>query len=163
MALTDYTDYDTIRAVLGVSDEELEDTTLALPMYMDMLELGLGDIYNTLPELFESIKANPTPTPQQTKLVKVVQLYSAYFIASELLTSLTLFAPKRIADGRAEMERVVDPFKDVKEGVRTGLLNLRNRIRIILGDLSIVPNPVATFGLVYAVGVPLSLDPVTNT
>ena len=51
MPITDYAAYDEIRAVLGVSDEELEDATLALPMYEKLLNMELLDISEDLPTL----------------------------------------------------------------------------------------------------------------
>ncbi len=58
--LTDYTSYDEIRAVLGVSDEELEDGTLALPLYLTMLLMEFDDIEPTLDVQYTDIKALPS-------------------------------------------------------------------------------------------------------
>ena len=45
--LTDYTTYDTVRAVLGVAEEELEDATLGLPMYLQQLQKSMdGSLVN---------------------------------------------------------------------------------------------------------------------
>ena len=37
--ITEYTTYDDVRAALGVSVDDLEDSTLALDLYADMLDV----------------------------------------------------------------------------------------------------------------------------
>ena len=93
-ALTDFATYDEIRAVLGVSDEELEDGTLALPMYLKLLQLDFGDIAGTLEAQYLAAKASTPPSAAEQKLVDVVSVFSAYASSKHLLTSLPRFAPK---------------------------------------------------------------------
>lgn len=153
--LTDFTSYDEIRAVLGVSDDELEDSTLSLPMYLTTLTLGLGDIDATLETQYLTLKAAATLTPKEQKLLDVVSVFSAYAVAQHLLTSMPLFAPKRITDGRAETDRVTDPFKDVRLGVNHTHASLKARLS---GMLEI---PVASTRLYFG-AVGLAINPVTN-
>lgn len=155
--LTDYTSYDEIRAVLGVSDEELEDGTLALPLYLTMLLMEFDDIEPTLDVQYTNIKALPSRTTQEQKLLDVVSVFSAYAIAQHLLTSLPLFAPKRITDGRAEMDRIADPFESVREEVRNTYRILRARLLVVLG---VVPIAVRSRTMFAAVG--LGFNTITN-
>lgn len=159
-ALTDFASYDEIRAVLGVSDEELEDGTLALPMYLKLLQLDFGDIAGTLEAQYLAAKASITPSAAEQKLVDVVSVFSAYAISKHLLTSLPLFAPKRITDGRAETDRVTDPFEGVREGVNSTYQTLKARVLIALSNTG-TPTTVATQRAYFAVAG-LAINPITN-
>ncbi len=155
ITLIDYTSYDEIRAVLGVSDEELEDSTLALPMYLTALQLQLGDIAETLEDQYQNLKVETFLTPKEQKLLDVVSVFSAYAVAQHLLTSMPLFAPKRITDGRAETDRVTDPFEGVRQGVNSMYASLRARLA---GMLEV---PVASTKFYFG-AVGLAINPVTN-
>ena len=159
-ALTDFATYDEIRAVLGVSDEELEDGTLALPMYLKLLQLDFGDIAGTLEAQYLAAKASITSSAAEQKLVDVVSVFSAYAISKHLLTSLPLFAPKRITDGRAETDRITDPFEGVREGVNSMYPVLKSRVGAALAALgtSVTASPARTFFSVAG----LAINPVTN-
>ena len=159
-ALTDFATYDEIRAVLGVSDEELEDGTLALPMYLKLLQLDFGDIAGTLEAQYLAAKASITPSAAEQKLVDVVSVFSAYAISKHLLTSLPLFAPKRITDGRAETDRVTDPFEGVREGVNSTYQSLKARVLIALSNAG-TPTTAATQRTYFA-AAGLAINPVTN-
>ena len=162
-ALTAFTSYDEIRAVLGVSDEELENVTLALPLYLRQLQLQLAGVSSGLESLYDTISAMPETgrTPQQARLYNVMQVFSAYAISKILLTSLSLFAPKRITDGRAEFERVADPFKDLRDEVNSYYDDLLGLLTEAAGDLGL---PVGTRvnPRVYTVAAGLSVNPVTG-
>ena len=160
MPITDYATYDEIRAVLGVSDEELEDATLDLPMYEKLLDMELLDISEDLPTLYASITANPAATAQEKKLLDVVSVFSAFAISKHLLTSLPLFAPKRITDGRAETDRVTDPFEDVRQGVNSMYSTLKTRIQKLLELLGTATAVAAT--RIYATVAGLAVNPITN-
>ena len=158
--LTDFTTYDTVRAVLGVSDEDLEDTTLALPLYYQHLSLDLDSIASTAKGIYETILLNPTPTPLEEKYKDVMQLFSAYATAKNLLGSLALFAPKSISDGRASLDRFPDPMDDLKEGVETMYAKLRAKL---LGLLDEMGTPIgASISRPYFGVSALGYDPVTN-
>lgn len=158
--LIQYATYDEIRAVLGVSDEELEDGTLALPMYVKLLQMDLADIDATLETQYTAISALPTKSDLEQKLLDVVSVFSAYAISKHLLTSMPLFAPKTITDGRAEVERVTDPFEGVRVGVNTMYPILRARVLAALGNLG---TPItADAARTYFVATGLAVNPVTN-
>ena len=159
-ALTDFASYDEIRAVLGVSDEELEDGTLALPMYLKLLQMEFGDMEPTLEAQYLAAKGSASPTAEEQKLVDVVSVFSAYAISKHLLTSLPLFAPKRITDGRAETDRVTDPFEGVREGVNSTYQSLKARVLIALSNAG-TPTTAATQRTYFA-AAGLAINPVTN-
>lgn len=162
MQLTDLTSYDQVRAVLGVSDEDLADTTLELPIYRQELQMKLEDVHPDLETLYVSIAAlsQPSRTLQQQKLFNVVQVYAAHALARTLLTSAALFAPKNITDGRAGVERFQDPFALLRDDLDNAIIALKERLKNLLtaAGLTFVPSVAR----VYFGAASLSVNPVTN-
>lgn len=160
-ALTSFTSYDEIRAVLGVSDEELENETLGLPLYLRQLQLQLSGISPGLEAAYDTAAALAgNGTVQQQKLVLVMQVFSAYAIARILLTSLSLFAPKRITDGKAEFERIADPYQDLRGEVNDYYDDLLGQLKDAANDLDL-PIGLATLRS-YILTAGLGYNPVTN-
>lgn len=160
MALT-RTTYDEVRAVLGVSDEELENATLDLKVFTDQLELELSDISVLLPTSLDTITAQPSKTATEQKLLNVANMFSAYAYARILLTSLPLFSPKRLTDGRAEFERFADPFQGVRDGVSAGYTAMRVRLQSAFATLEATYSAPVITPLVFTIAAGLAVDPVT--
>ena len=158
-ALIDFTTYDDIRAVLGIAPEELEDTTLALPIYVRELQFLLGDIEPTLESTYLGLAAQPTRTTQEQKVVDVLQVFSAYAVAKNLLTSLPLFSPQRIQDGRAEQQRFNDPFQDLRDGVDSSYLSMLARLKLAIEAIGLSPAAAPTRS--YLATSTIATDPVT--
>lgn len=164
MALLDYTTYEEVRAVLGVSATELPDLTLSQPQYGTALTLDLRDISVSVPTLYTTISAIPqiSRTADQQWYYDLTRLTAAYAIARNLLTSLPLFSVARLTDGRAEFERQKDIFDDVREAVNA----MYNRLMKKLADLLLQLEPGAiVFTEVtqtYTLSIGLGTDPVTN-
>lgn len=159
--LQQFTTPDEIRAVLGVSQEEIEDVTLAMPLYLRQLQFELSDIDPTLESSYLTIAGLASRTAAQQKLYDVMQAFAPYQVAKVLLTSAPLFAPRRITDGRAEVERIVDPYAEVREGVDAGFLSLRARL---VNALVALGTAVTTESrtLIYSAAAGLAVNPVTN-
>lgn len=163
MALTTYTTYPEVRAVLGVSSTELPDSVLSLGIYGTMADLGLEDVHADIPASFSTVSALPSPTTQQQRFVDLVKLYVPYLLAKELLTSLPMFAVKQLSDGRAEFQRQADIYDDLKDGIDSALLSLRFRLAAAYNTLypdAGIATGRATFNITVASG--LATDPVTN-
>lgn len=162
MSLFTYTTYDEVRAVLGVSDEELADVTLELPLYEQQLVLELESVYDSLPSMYIAIRSlDPTSrTTKEQKLFDIVQVFSAYATGKILLVSAPRFAPKRITDGRAEVERVADSFANLRDDLEQTLIALRSRLLVALGALNVVLTPAVS--RVYFGAAGLSINPITN-
>lgn len=151
-----------VRAVLGVAPEELEDQTLAMPLYLRQLQFDLSDIAPELESAYLSSSVLQTRTAVQQKLYDVMQTYAAYAIAKVLLSSVSLFAPKRITDGKSELERVVDPYQDVRDGVDTGYQVLKERLVNAFKAATGGDTAVTTRIFTYTVAAGLSSNPVTG-
>lgn len=115
MALIDYTSYDEVRAVLGVTDTELEDQTLALDVYSFNLSAELRDVHPLLPSKFSEVKAKTenTRTEVEQHFFESTKMFSAYVVAKQLTSSLPMFGPKDIGDSKALVSRFSDsPYKE---------------------------------------------------
>lgn len=160
MELTDFTTEDEVRAVLGMSLEEVSDDILALPMYMQRLQMELETVYTDLPSLFISLTHQATRTPEEQRVVNIVQVFSAYATSKSLLGSSTLFAPKVITDGRASVTRF-DPSNDLRDDIDKTLIALRKRLLAALAALGLLPLVVQA-GRSYFGVAPLYINPITG-
>lgn len=164
MILSDFSSADEVRAVLGVAPEELEDVTLALPLYVRLLTFELSDMASDMVDQYLGVWSLPSAarTAVQQRFFDVVQLYSAYSVSKQLLTSLSLFAPKVVTDGRASVERQNDPYADVRAGVLEGFYQARRRL---LSSYEVLTATVATSTVTaptIIVATGLAVDPVTG-
>ena len=162
--LTQYTTFDEVRAVLGVSDEELEDEVLIQPFYERQLILDIEDVDAGIPDAFDTVSAiqYASRTKVQKRFFDLVQLFSAYAIGRTLLTSMPYFAELRVQDGRSEKERVKDPFAFPRDGVQAGFTAARQSLLAAYAGLTGTPATTrVTRTLLSSVG--LATDPVTNT
>src|SRR4051812_45297778 len=110
MPLTPFTTNEQVRSVLGVSEDELIDETLNLPIYELNLRYELGEVSGSLAADFVTIAAldETTWTDKQKGFVDAVKLFSPYAVSVQLETSLPLFSPKEITDGKASLVRYTD-------------------------------------------------------
>lgn len=132
MALTDYTTYDEIRASLGVSSDEIEDTTLGLAMYSDYLDLELDDIDSDIASQFTTVKAiaEGSRTAAEARFYKATTLFAVYAVARQLTVSLPLFSPKDISDGKATLGRYADsPYRETIKRVKDEYEKFRVRLK----------------------------------
>lgn len=163
MALMDYTDYSDIRAALGVSDDELDDNTLALSMYSMGLDEDLYDVSTSLTTLYEQIVEKPENdrSVQEGRVYKLVRLFSTYSVAKQLGSALPMFSPKSLSDGKASMSRFSgEPYKDVLKGLSEQYDLFRGRLIKALDDLSSSVGLVADRTVLLRVSP--AYDPVTG-
>lgn len=163
--LVQLTTYDEVRAVLGVSDVELSDDTLQLPIFETLWQGEMIEIYEGLPALLDDIMLRssttpPTVTSIEKQLLETVKVFSAYATSKIFLSNAQLFTTKKITDGRASVERFAQAFKGVIDGLNAMYRTLRNRIRMLLRLLGIeVPEPAAK---VFLSTAGLAVNPITN-
>ncbi len=150
LAITDYTSFDEVRAALGVSDEEVSDTTLGLPMYGNHLEgemQALADDLSLTEDITDTVSiigaiAPASRTKQQKRVLSNVALFATYAVARHLGTSLAMMAPKAITDGKAGFTRFSDgPYKSVLMQVEKQYESARNALA---GALSTLNSTVAS-------------------
>ena len=68
--ITEFTSYADVRAALGVSEDDLEDETLELDLYADMLEVEFEDVSATFLTTYAAAQATDTPTEAQARFLK---------------------------------------------------------------------------------------------
>lgn len=119
MLVTDYTTFDEVRAALGVSEDELEDAQLTLPMYEAILQVELEDIHISLPATYQTVQALTTRTDEQNRFVRSARLFATYAMARQLTTVLPMFSPEQVTDGKAAVRRTQqdNPYKTTIEAV----------------------------------------------
>lgn len=163
MALVDFTSYDDIRGALGVSADELEDTTLSLPLYEFDLTAVLEEVSLTLITAFRALPSDPdTWSDVQKRFNASTRLFATYAVAKHLTISLPLFSPKEISDGKAHTTRyAVDPYKKTIEGVLGGFETNRARLVAAYAALTTTQTNSAPARTWLSAVAPAS-DPVTG-
>lgn len=164
MALLDYTTYADIRAVLGVSEDDLEDGPLSLEVYANGLEMELEDIDTSLPSAFITVKAIPenTRNDEQRRFLQAAQLFATYAVAKQLGSGLPMFGAKDIGDGKATTTRFSDsPYKQTMIKVAEGYDRFRNRLEDAFAKLNASSTTVSVPVFFRAVGA--AIDPVTGS
>lgn len=160
--LTTYTTYDDIRAVLGVTTDELSDATLALQLYDDGLKADFEDVSLNLLTTFATVSAATPPlTAEQGRFLERMRLFATFSVAQQLLTSLPLFSPKTIGDGKAVMERHADPLRETVKRVTSGYERWRGKLEQALAAVG-TATTATTPRVYFSVVSPVS-DPITGT
>jgi hypothetical protein len=161
MALTTFTSYAEVRAILGVSDEEIEDETLGLPMYEDMLRMELDSVNVGIYGKFVEVSAIDTLTDTQTTFMRYFRLFCAYAVAKSLTSALPMFGPKSIGDGKANMARFSDsPYKVTVAKVDAEFGRMSNLLQATYDTLASTSSSAFSRPWLSAVG--LVVDPVTG-
>lgn len=163
--ITDYTSYDEVRAVLGVDDDELDDTKLALGAYSSDLNFELNSFGTGFVTYLDAKLAEDyeTLTEKEQLFVDSAKLFATYSVASNLSVNLPMFALKEQSDSKASQVRFNDSFKGVLANVSGRLEAYRNRLRDLFDELNpgvIVVTP-ATLGIIFTSSTPTA-DPVTG-
>ena len=159
--ITEFTSYADIRAALGVSEDDLEDETLALDLYEDMLEVEFEEVGDTFFTAYQAAQAADTPTDAQVRLVKAARLFSTYAVAKQLTATLPLFAAKEVTDSKASVQRFDSPYRDVVKSVLDQYGRLRNRLGTALAAASATAQ--TTVSKTYFAVVSPSSDPITDS
>lgn len=160
MILTDYTTYNEVRAALGVSADDLEDVTLALALYANLLQADLEDVNIDLPATYATVKALTTPSAAQTRFLQAANVFATYAVAKRLTSSLPLFAAKQVTDSKAGVTRFDNPYKDVIAEVGKSYEQARNRLSQALGAIG--SSGTTSTARVFLSVVSPGYDPITN-
>lgn len=162
MALSDYTTNNAIRLLLGVADDELEDTALAEQVVMDSLGMELSMLDPKLDGDYQTAKAASPQTDQQADLCAKMRLFAAAAVAVQFLPSLPLMAPRTILHEKDSVERNLNAYQETLVRVRGEY----DRFKLALSQayatfkgLAITPPKLRVF---LGVGSP-DTDPVTTS
>lgn len=161
-AITSYCTADNIRAILGISEEDIEDAAVLDMNFAVRLQENLYDLSPTLADYYVSLKALPTPTTDQTRLMDMVSSYASYVVAQAIAETGTNSMPKSIEDGKARMERMDRSFKDLRGMLGQSLAYLATKITALYAKLEAGVTVQLEVTPIYMVNVGLPSDPVTG-
>lgn len=130
MLITNYTTYNDVRALLGITEEEASDDVLSLQLYRDVLDADLYDIDDLggVSTLFVSTQQVATPSADEERFLAAVRVFASYSVAKQLTASLPMFSPKEIEDGKARLQRFDNPYRDTIMKTNEGFEKWRNRL-----------------------------------
>lgn len=155
MAAVLHTTTQQIRAVLGVTDREIEDVQMTDLDLATLIEIEADRVYADHAAAVTAGEAGGA-TDAEKKLCKTIKLFCAYQGAVFLLPGLQNLIVQKITDGDAEMQRFA---KDDLAKTKDEITGMRDYLRATL-------NP-ADFGTTASVIAPVvaalpTYDPVTN-
>lgn len=162
--LTTFTSYDQIRAVLGLTQRELKDEVLILPMYSTIVEEAFFDLSDAILDNYSAVQALTNKNRMQWRFIRLANLYATYAVASAMCDNLSITAPMKITDGKAAVARfkfdpsVLDNIAAAYGGAREGLLSVYTKL--FPSDIMNAGGTLTT--LVFASAVGISTDPVTS-
>ena len=165
MALADYTTFDDIRAALGVTTDEITDTTLSLELYESNLVVDLGRAGAQVMSTYATVKQTDVParTDVQKAFFMAVRLFATYSVAKALLPALPLAAPKEVSDGQTTLTRFSgDPYKETCRMVQSQYDSNRTFLLDALAAVQSSGGTVNTVLPVFFTVSGLSSDPVTG-
>lgn len=159
-----------IRALLGVSQFELKDEKILLPVYqtqvddvVENLHPELADTYDTIVKKIEDNKQDPTqpvPTRLEKKIVGSTQIYATYKLAMILADTLAMFGLQKTADGKAEGQRVDYAQEQTYKNLSTRTDSVEEELLKNLEDFGL---QVVSQEFVYMIGsAGLAVDPITG-
>lgn len=154
---------DSVRAVLGVSAQELPDTVLTNPIYATKLREDMYDLHPQMLTDFATIGTLTNVSSDQERFLDLAQAYAAYNVAQQCLTSLPMFSPLTIKDEKAELTRNANFYQQTKDDVGAVLTLMRQRLQkvyVAVNPLALAPVAVDR---VLVLGVGLGTDPVTGS
>lgn len=154
---------DSVRAVLGVSAQELPDTVLTNPIYATQLREDMLDLHPQMVADFATISALNSVTDDQGRFLDLAQAYAAYNVATQCLTSLPMFAPQTIMDEKAQLTRNPDFYKTLRADVGAVMSKLASRLQRAYTAINASALPPSDTVRVLGVAVGLGSDPVIGS
>jgi hypothetical protein len=159
--LTDYTDVPSIRAVLGVSEDDLDEVTVMLPIYEDTLTQDLEEISLDLIDTYLTTSELATPTATESRFLVACRVFATYSVAKHLTSALPLFAAKQVTDGKAQVSRFDNPYK---ESIKSVVAQYdKARAKLVAAFTAIGSVSTSSVAKTYFSVVTPSTDPITGS
>lgn len=163
MELSDYTTYADVRASLGVTEQEISDVTLALAIYEDNLKIEMEDVGVDFTADYDALLTTTPSTKAEERMLRVGRLFCTYVVANHLLSSLPLFSPKEVTDGKASFSRYADgPYQETIKQVRARYARYEAAVGEAYAALKTV-SAVSRVRPTYMAAAGLATDPITGT
>ena len=155
--IDDFITSDNVRAVLGVSNEEIPDEAI---LAMELEASLLADTSDWL-STYSTIKdegRSSSPTADQTQLFRLLKLYAIHYCAEQLIPSIQSSSLFVMSDGNVDFRRFEekDKFGKILERMRTH----KNKYKEMILDkvTSLSASTYVVMGNAEA-----DYDPITNT
>lgn len=162
MNLIDYTSFDDIRAALGVSIDEISDTTLSLNLFAFNLVSELEGISLGLMPYYEPLTQTIVTLDTDIRFVQSVNLFSTYAVAKQACASLPMFSPKEQNDGKSSLVRFsLDPYKVTIGRISEQYEAAKTKLEAAFGATQNTGAPIATTRPYMSVASP-TYDPVSG-
>lgn len=162
MAFSDYTTPDSVRAVLGISVKEAADSVIEDTVYLTGMLEALHKVSSTLATDYLDAKNTAPRSANQTRFVLLAETYCTYTVALQLIPNLPMAAPQIITDGKSAMNRVADPYKELKPSIVASLNYFRTNLveaYAAINPAIVVPVTKKRIGVLAS---SLAVDPVTG-
>ncbi len=142
MDILDYTSYNEVRAVCGLTSDDISDVTLALELYANALSLQLGSVDlpddppgpGPLASRFIAVKAilPASRTADEQKLYDLTRKFATLAVAFEIPLSLT--AAKSLSDSKTTQVRFSpeSAYQDVRTMIEDSLEAIRDELENIV-------------------------------
>ena len=158
--LTDYTTYESVRAVLGLNSRELPDALLAAEIYGLALDEDHAQISADL--VADYAVAVLLTTPAAKNFVRTLRIFSTHSVAFKCVDTLPLLSSKAITDGKAGVYRDGNsPYKETMAKLEAAYSRAKRSLQeayaIYKGTTLAEATPVNLVGVSV-----LAVDPVTG-
>jgi len=160
--LNNYTSYDSVRAVLGVSDRIFPDTVLASEVYdlalrADLVEVGQGiDPDADLDADFLALEGDDSAT---SNFYNAVRLFAAHSVAFRALTAMPELSPTFMGDSKASVKK---DQTMVARNVTGAYLKFRRNLVVMYAAFLNVEAPTEAQPNLMRVSAP-DFDPITGS
>jgi hypothetical protein len=163
MQTTDYIDSaQEVRSALGASPKELKDEQILGPTLLTELLERLAGVSSDLDDVYQAIKVLDPQTKDQARFVRLVKAFATYTLARLLVPVMPMLAPKRITDGKAEKERVDNPYELLIPDLDMQLGYVRKQLLDAYQKTTGNQATSVTSARVLADNVGLGTDPITG-
>lgn len=147
MPLSDYTDYGSIRAALGVTVKELPDAMLEAALYYNIVKQELTKVDDTLPALVLTLNEKVSPTSAEEALLSSVSVYSAYRVAVICSDVMVNLIPRSVTSSKNVVMQHTDKMplealKALNRGLQFALKTLQDAFVVYSGSTASAATPM---------------------
>lgn len=160
MPFVDYTTPAEVRSLLGAGSKEVTDDVISTNTNLTRILESLDALDPTAAAIYFAARDAEPPTTDQARYILLIQSFSSYVAAVNMVPALPNLIAKRITDGKSEIERH-NPYESLLPDLEKTLAWLRTRIQRQLRALNGQPEPGAAPRRMVA-NVPLGIDPITG-
>lgn len=162
MAFSDYTNPDSVRAVLGISVKEVSDAKITDNVYLTTLLEALHALSPTLKDDYLEASVASPRTAKQNRFVLLAETLCTYVVAQALIPGLRLAAPQVITDGKTSINRVADPYTALEPAISASIGYYKQNLMEAYADINVAITAPVRRARTMVLAVGLAVDPVTG-